>query len=251
MRTHVLAASILAWAGLLHAQPGGPAADPAQPAETTEVRGRVLSAQSGGPVRGAKVAITTDERETVSVFARFNGSFVIENAPVGDHEIGVAASGYELLRKRIRIPPGRPLDGLDLRINRSAIITGRVLDENDRAVVGARVEALQESFIEGRARWQDRGSRITRGQGGFRTDDRGVYRIFGLSAGEYLIAVRPKERGLYRIVTDFHTRRFLGLSIQRTLMGCVMARVSAPMRSCTVSPGTSTLNPSSISALVG
>ena len=194
MRTHVLAASILAWAGLLHAQPGGPAADPAQPAETTEVRGRVLSAQSGGPVRGAKVAITTDARETVSVFARFDGSFVIDNAPVGDYEIGVAASGYELLRKRIRIPPGRPLDGLDLRINRSAIITGRVLDENDRAVVGARVEALQETFIEGRARWQDRGSRITRGQGGFRTDDRGVYRIFGLSAGEYLIAVRPKEK---------------------------------------------------------
>ncbi len=194
MKTRVLAASILAWAGWLYAQPGGPATDPAQPAETTEVRGRVLSAQSGGPVRGAKVAITAREREKVSVFTRFNGSFVIENAPAGDHGVGVAASGYGLLHKRIRIPSGRPLDGLDLRINRSAIITGRVLDENGRAVVGARVEALREQFLEGRARWRDQGSRIARGQGGFRTDDRGVYRIFGLSAGEYLIAVRSKEK---------------------------------------------------------
>lgn len=192
MRTRVLAAAILASAGWLHAQPGAPAAGPDQPAETVELRGRVLSAQSGVPVRGAKVAITTRERENVSAFTRFNGSFVIENAPVGDHGMGVAASGYELFRGRVRIPPGRPLDGLDLRINRSAVITGRVLDEDGRAVVGARVEALREQFLEGRVRWRDQGSRI-RGHGGFRTDDRGVYRIFGLSVGEYVIAVRPRE----------------------------------------------------------
>ena len=139
------------------------------------------------------MAVTAREREKVSAFTRFNGSFVIENAPVGDYEIGVAASGYELLQKRIRIPSGRPLDGLDLRINRSAVITGRVLDEDGRAVVGATVEALQEQFLEGRLRWRDQSSRMTRFHGGFRTDDRGVYRIFGLPAGEYVIAVRPSE----------------------------------------------------------
>ncbi|MCY4588201.1 MAG: carboxypeptidase-like regulatory domain-containing protein [Bryobacterales bacterium] len=193
MRIRVLAASILASAGLVCAQPAAPAAGPDQPGETVELRGRVLAAQSGVPVRGAKVAVTTRQRENVSAFTRFNGSFVIENAPVGDYEIGVAASGYELLHKRIRIPPGRPLDGLDLRIKRSAVVTGRVLDENGRAVVGATVEALREQFLEGRLRWRDRSSRMTRFQGGFRTDDRGVYRIFGLSAGEYVIAVRPRE----------------------------------------------------------
>ncbi|MYA80471.1 MAG: carboxypeptidase regulatory-like domain-containing protein [Acidobacteriia bacterium] len=193
MRTRVLAASILASAGLVCAQPGGQSAGPARPAETVELRGRVLSGRRGVPVRGAKVAVTARERENVSAFTRFNGSFVIENAPVGDYEIGVAASGYELWQKRIRIPSGRPLDGLDLRINRSAVITGRVLDEDGRAVVGATVEALREQFLEGRLRWRDQSSRMTRFQGGFRTDDRGVYRIFGLSAGEYVIAVRPTE----------------------------------------------------------
>ncbi len=195
MRTHILAASILASAGLVCAQPGGQSSGPAQPSETVEVSGRVLSAQGGVPVRGAKVAVTDREREKVSAFTRFNGSFVIENAPVGDHGIGVAASGYELLRKRIRIPPpGRPLDGLVLRINRLAVITGRVLDENGRAVAGARVEALQEQFLEGRVRWREQMSHIAIGHDGFRTDDRGVYRIFGLLPGEYVIAVPPKEK---------------------------------------------------------
>ena len=193
MSTRVLAASILASAGLVCAQPAGQSAGPPRPAETVELRGRVLSGRRGVPVRGAKVAVTARERENASAFTRFNGSFVIENAPVGDYEIGVAASGYELLQKRIRIPSGRPLDGLDLRINRSAVITGRVLDEDGRAVVGATVEALQEQFLEGRLRWRDQSSRMTRFHSGFRTDDRGVYRIFGLPAGEYVIAVRPSE----------------------------------------------------------
>ena len=204
MRTLALAASIFVSASSLYSQPrGGPSAQPAEPVETTEVRGRVASAQTRVPVKGAKVAITTDARKTVSAFVRFDGSFVIENAPVGDHSIGVAAAGYELLRTRVRVPSGQPLEGLDLRINRSPIITGRVLDENDRPVVGARVEVLQEIFQNGRSQLVPQGARAARGT--FRSDDRGIYRVFGLSAGEYFIAVIPKTEpaphGQVRIAT--------------------------------------------------
>lgn len=191
MRTLALAASIFVSASSLYAQPrGGPSAQPAEPVETTEVRGRVVSAQTRVTVKGAKVAITTDARKTVSAFVRFDGSFVIENAPVGDHSIGVGAAGYELLRTRVRVSAGQPLEGLDLRINRSPIITGRILDENDRPVVGAKVEVLQEVFQNGRSQLVAQGARAARGT--FRSDDRGIYRVFGLSAGEYFISVSPK-----------------------------------------------------------
>ena len=205
MRTPALAASLLGLAGVLLAQPrGGPSAAPGEPVETTEVRGRVVSAQTRGPVKGAKVAITTDARKTVSAFVRFDGSFVIENAPVGDHSIGVAAAGYELLRTRVRIPSGQPLERLDLRINRSPIITGQVLDENDLPVVSARVEVLKEVFQNGVPQLVAEGARAARAN--FRTDDRGIYRVFGLSAGEYFIGVSPKTEpapdGQLRIATS-------------------------------------------------
>ncbi len=205
MRTLALAASIFVSASSLYSQrQGGPSAQPAEPVETTEVRGRVVSAQTRVPVKGAKVAVTTDARKTVSAFVRFDGSFVIENAPVGDHSIGVAAAGYELLRKRVRIPAGQPLEGLDLRINRSPIITGRILDENDRPVVGARVEVLKEEFQNGHVQFIPEGALAARGN--FRTDDRGIYRVFGLSAGEYFVGVSPKTEpapdGQLRLATS-------------------------------------------------
>ena len=159
---------------------------------TTTVRGRLRSAQDGRPLKGAKVSIINPSGIAASSYSAFDGSFEVEDAPVGIHTIHVLKGGYEDFQEGVAIPGGQPLEGVDLRLRKLSVVAGRVTDENEQPVEGARVEALREQFLEGRLRFRSRGPRGP--VGNYRTDDRGLYRIFGLSAGEYRIAVTPKEQ---------------------------------------------------------
>jgi protocatechuate 3,4-dioxygenase beta subunit len=93
--------------------------------------------------------------------------------------------------KTINVAEGDNVEGVDFSLTRGAVITGKVTDENGRPVIATPVNVYtpnvygyrraHSSFYSSFYRWE--------------TDDRGVYRIFGLEPGRYLVAAGSDSAG--------------------------------------------------------
>jgi hypothetical protein len=75
---------------------------------------------------------------------------------------------------------------IDLKLVRGAVITGRVTDTENKPVVEERVslQLVDENGAPSRF-----GSPISSGDQMYQTDDRGIYRIYGLPGGRYKVSV--------------------------------------------------------------
>jgi hypothetical protein len=80
----------------------------------------------------------------------------------------------------LQLETGDTLTGVDFHLPRGAVITGTVFDQHGHPAVGVRVAAQRYQFASGR--WDMVG--IGRDNS---TDDRGVYRLFGLPPGDYYV----------------------------------------------------------------
>jgi hypothetical protein len=92
---------------------------------------------------------------------------------------GRASSGS--LGSRIALTEGEWFSEANLAMQRPAVITGRVVDERGDPLVDVYVRVLPRMFVAGRAQLVA-GPTTT-------TDDRGVYRIGGLTPGDYVVQV--------------------------------------------------------------
>lgn len=87
----------------------------------------------------------------------------------------------------------RPGDNVSLRLVKGGVITGTVTDTQGEAVVGLGVRAYRVRDLDGRPP-------VTLGfNPGFedRTDDRGVYRIYGLMPGVYVVSAGSRSGGFF------------------------------------------------------
>jgi len=87
--------------------------------------------------------------------------------------------------KTILLSPGESVEDVDLKLVRGAVITGRVTDEEGKPVVEERIE-LQPADEKGGQRQM---SPFSQNYQMFQTDDRGIYRLYGLPAGRYKVSV--------------------------------------------------------------
>jgi hypothetical protein len=207
-----LACVIAALAGLpllaaqIRPQPGMTAA-PTSPATsgTAAIFGRVLDASSDAPVVGAVVLIgglpgtgpsggpalpsTTAGQITAMTNAR--GQFLFHDLPAGSYTLTVRAPGYlagaygqrrpQGSSRRVAVADGQQTLDADVRLWKTAAITGAVLDELGEPVVQVNVRALRRTFARGRPRWSQTTTATT--------DDRGIYRLAGLMPGDYVVAM--------------------------------------------------------------
>lgn len=84
--------------------------------------------------------------------------------------------------KVINIGEGETIENINFSITRGGIVTGRVTDQDNRPVIAEAVRAYKLDA---------NGKRASSGIPDFstwQTDDRGVYRIFGLEPGKYIVA---------------------------------------------------------------
>lgn len=203
-RVHLrFVAAALAAAGLLvvsvssQTRPGQPARDvPAQgTAQEATARGRlsgrVLAADNGRPIRRARVLATAPQlpqgRGRLTDEA---GAFDLTGLPEGRYTLTVSKTGYITLAYGQRRPlqAGTPLQlgatqelaGIEFRLPRGSVITGRILDETGEPVPGSTVRALRYQYAQG--------SRQLVPAGAADTDDQGTYRIWGLNPGDYYIS---------------------------------------------------------------
>jgi protocatechuate 3,4-dioxygenase beta subunit len=164
-------------------------------AGTASISGVVVLAGSGVPARRARVALSSDTLRGVrSVSTDEHGRYAFSALPAGRFTLSASKPGYLGVTYGQRTPgsghPGTPLqleDGqrlsIQLQLPRAGVISGIVLDDQGEAVPGTQVRVYRYSMQNGIRTPQQAGTGAT--------DDRGMYRIFGLQPGEYLVGATP------------------------------------------------------------
>ena len=164
----------------------------AQQKETAgRITGRVLAADTGRPVKRARVFAAAAElpggRGTLTAD---NGVFDFTDLPAGRYTITVSKPGFVSLSYGQRRPlqsgtplqlgEGQQLKGVDFQLPRGSAIAGRVLDEDGDAMPGVMVRVMRYEYVQGERRLMP--------AGGGQTDDKGQYRVWGLMPGEYYVS---------------------------------------------------------------
>src|SRR5215475_7951830 len=181
---------------------------------TASVSGRVTIA--GKPAVNAKVVITevndkpapgdqgfsvdlqgSGAGEDYVALTDAEGRYRVTNLPEGKYEAHVSLGGCvrekpstnESLVESFSLNEGASRENVDFALVRGGVITGRVTDADGRPLI-ARAVSLQV-VGEGGQKLDPRIQNILEWVNTFtmfQTDDRGVYRIFGLRAGRYLVS---------------------------------------------------------------
>lgn len=179
-----------------HAQSQVPARDLGQsiaPPMGTATIGGLVKDHQGQPVRRSTVTITGDMRLTRSTVTDNEGRFAFAELPAGRFTVSAEKPGYPQMSygaKRayragggVFLQDGEHAEGLTLTLPRGAVLTGTVYDELGVPMPGVPVMAWEvRTSLGGERTLGFVGETVT-----VITDDRGVYRLFGLPAGDFTV----------------------------------------------------------------
>jgi hypothetical protein len=139
------------------------------------------------------VLVSWDQMTQPSVVASTKtgaeGEFTLSNLPAGRYRLQPFAPAMADTTmsegwpgKSILLEEGESLKSINLELSRGGVITGRVVDSNNRPVIG---EQITVTMHKEQGRKQEM---YFRNYETSRTDDRGIYRIYGLSPGRYSVS---------------------------------------------------------------
>src|SRR5262249_21705805 len=139
----------------------------------------VLLLKSDGPIAATVARGTTDA----------DGNYRVADIPAGQYKVDAFAPAFYYPSSEFFGARGRPIslrdgetaDGIDFKLVRGGVITGRVSDSSGKPVVEEDLEAVKidENGQDSPMPYREE----------FRTDDRGVYRLYGLEPGRYLVSI--------------------------------------------------------------
>jgi hypothetical protein len=158
---------------------------------TGRILGRVVSTDSGGPLRRAQVRLTAPEVGVKVALTDAEGRFEFRELPAGRFTLNATKSGYVSVQYGQTRPfeQGRPieladkqvLDKTDVAMPRGGVISGRLVDEFGDPLPDALVSAMRQTWSNGRRRLLPTGRTS-------QTNDLGQFRMYGLPPGEYYIS---------------------------------------------------------------
>lgn len=122
------------------------------------------------------------------------GRFTLKDLPAGSYDVTARADGHVSLRygqrnpndgpKRIELADGQQFTEANIVLPKFTAIEGQLLDEFGDPVPGVVVAPMQVNFVAGKNRLMTPSGANLAGP----TDDRGVFRIYGLTPGDYYLA---------------------------------------------------------------
>jgi hypothetical protein len=125
-----------------------------------------------------------------------DGNYRLTGIPMGNYIVTPVAPVYTVpgagrltaASESIVITGSDAIEGIDFSLVPGGVITGRVTDTNGRPLIEQSVslQNVDQSTQQG-------GLRVV-APGNFRTDDRGVYRIYGVPEGHYIVSVGAQQR---------------------------------------------------------
>jgi uncharacterized protein (DUF2141 family) len=237
--------ALSAAAGGLVAQQRDSASAP--PPATGRLAGQVVTTDAPPqPVRNAIVTVSASElSESKSTMTDDSGRFVFANLPAGRFTITASkvahiTTAYGAKRPgrpgtALPLAAGQQITDLMLRLARGGVITGRVADRAGQPIAMVQVMAIREEFAT------SSGGALP-ASNVFATDDRGMYRIYGLDPGTYVVAVVPRVSGLGAIEVmssaeiDATLARLRARSAVLTTTPQTVPAVAPPFQGYTFSP---------------
>jgi protocatechuate 3,4-dioxygenase beta subunit len=171
-----------------------PQPQPTATPKSASVSGRVTL--SGKPAAGITVVATTtgsflENRTAAKTTTDEEGNYRLSGLPAGTLRIVPIAkslapdpdSKSKALGQSVNVAEGDSITKVDLALVRGAVVTGKITDAQGNPIIGERVNVTRQGEPgESPQMGLIGGSRN-------RTDDRGIYRIYGLSPGEYTVSV--------------------------------------------------------------
>jgi hypothetical protein len=166
-------------------------AGPAKPGKST-LRGHVVAADSGQPLRRAQVRVTSPElRENRITTTDADGKYEFKELQAGRYNVFANKGSYVGLSYGQQRPfePGKPLEILeaqtvekvDFALPRGGVITGRIVDEFGEPLADAQVAAQRYQNFNGRRRLVPAGRPA-------QTNDIGEFRLFAIPPGQYYLS---------------------------------------------------------------
>ena len=166
---------------------------------TGSITGVVIVDGGGAPVRRARVALTgTELRGTRTVTTDDTGRFTFPALPAGRFTMTASKPGYvdnAYGAKRpgrpgtpIQLSDGQKIERANINLPRGGVLTGVVVDEHGEPSAGTQVRALRYVMRTGEKTLQQAGQDTT--------DDRGIYRIYQLQPGDYVVNALPRNQDM-------------------------------------------------------
>jgi len=180
-------------------QPAAP--PPTKPEDLCAIEGQVFSLATGAPVPKAEVILRGTQRvpnsagmpQSYSTVADAGGNFTLKDLEPGKYRLSIRRTGFVNFNygshrtsgagTLLSLDPGRRMKNLTAKLTPHAVITGRVVDDNNEPIVSARVEVMRYTYQSGKKQLTPSGSGST--------NDLGEYRIYGLAPGRYYLVARP------------------------------------------------------------
>jgi protocatechuate 3,4-dioxygenase beta subunit len=140
------------------------------------------------------------------------GRYKLSNVAAGAYVLTAYAPAYVIQGERRRrnnsgkglnVAENDNLENVDITMTRGGVVTGKVTDEDGRPVIAESVTIF---------RLDQQGKRIETDAfepfGREETDDQGIYRIFGIEAGRYLVAAGSSPEEINTRMGAFYKRTF-------------------------------------------
>ena len=166
-------------------------------AGSAAIAGTVVVTGTGQPARRARVTLNaTEGGGSRTAMTDDEGRYAFNDLAAGRYTVSVSKTGHVGITYGQTRPgrPGTPIqlsDGqkfaANLQLPRGSVITGTVVDEYGEANAGTQVRVMRYVMQGGRRTLQQAGNAST--------DDRGIYRVFGLQPGDYLVSAVPRNAG--------------------------------------------------------
>lgn len=124
---------------------------------------------------------------TYKAVTDLQGLYRVTDVPPGNYRVSTLAPSYVQPDegrggKTVVLSEGETVEGMDFSLTRGGVVTGKVTDADGRPVIEQRVNLIQADLPPEQRR---RAGSVS----GVETDDRGIYRMFGLYPGRYKVSV--------------------------------------------------------------
>jgi len=175
------------------------------------ITGRVTAANKGVAAVTVTVSMSGDALSGIGLTLKTatddEGRFRISNLPAGNYYVWpfvptfvvAEATGVYPQGKSVVVEEGETAQDIDFTLARGAVISGKVTDSAGRPAIDERIRVLPTD-----ANLRRLASAIYPSINDIRTDDRGIYRAYGLPAGKYKISIGDE----YGAFTSTRGRRF-------------------------------------------
>jgi hypothetical protein len=179
--------------------PGATGQEEKTPTGTASIKGRVVAADTGRPLRRAQIRINAQELggQARTASTDLQGYYELTELPAGRYSILVTRGGYLPMQHGMRrfgevgaplqVGDGEAHAGVDFTLARASTISGLLIDHSGQPVSGAIMWAMQLQYFRGQRRL------VPISGPGMRTDDTGRFRIQAVPPGDVFVMASSRE----------------------------------------------------------